>query len=198
MGKRVTDPALRSLSAEAPPPWPEYDEAGLVYSGAAEKEAVPNLTEFTLEIALTNSKSENVPMTLLYEFQTTPSEGWGFSGVGLKGNIGFRCDFVRGWGGAPEEVLPLQIHNSHLQVRRLPHPWSWHPPADCCSLTVPSLTDGTLRATAAARARRLQAGGELRQHALHHEEQGAPVRAARGAGLGAPERRCQPRGEGGR
>jgi hypothetical protein len=47
MGKRVTDPALRSLSAEAPPPWPEYDEAGLVFSGAAKKEAVPSLTEFT-------------------------------------------------------------------------------------------------------------------------------------------------------
>jgi hypothetical protein len=109
----------RPEPAKPAPPvaWPKFVGTDFeCYEG--EKEQVPAMSEFTIEINLKNQSQDDVPSSLFYSFATTPQQGFGFTGAGLKGNITFRVDFSRGWGGAAEQILPQAVYQSHLQAVR--------------------------------------------------------------------------------
>ena len=115
-GRRVVDPDQARREAEAiaiaPDPWPEF--AGpVVYVGSSECEVVPNLSEFSIEVHL---EPTSEPLSVFYEFRTEAEEGFGMSGAGVKGNMGFRVDLVN---VIREELMVLlepRVYQSHLQV----------------------------------------------------------------------------------
>ena len=98
-------------------PWPKFTGTDFeCYEG--EKEEVPAMSEFTVEISLKNLAQSDMPSSLFYSFATTPQEGFGFTGAGPKGNIGFRVEFSRGWAGQLEVILAQATYQSHLEAVR--------------------------------------------------------------------------------
>ena len=67
-GRRVVDPeqALREAEAIAiaPDPWPEFS-GPVVYEGSSEREVVPNLSEFSIEVHLESAHKQSAVALLV-------------------------------------------------------------------------------------------------------------------------------------
>ena len=121
-GRRATDPTQEQ--PPEPPPWPEFAGGPHVYEGQSVREVVPALSEFSIEIQVdgdAGAPPDGGPpsgLSVFYEFSTEAEEGFGFSGAGKKGNMGFAVELVS---RQREEVMPVletAVHQSHLQVVR--------------------------------------------------------------------------------
>lgn len=109
-------------------PWPEFT-AKPMFEGDGKDELVPNLTEFSVEVPLEADVTESLDKltaasfvsttSVFYEFSTVGEQGYGFSGSGLKGNMGFRLELVNSQRpDDPMVLLETKVYRSHLQTVR--------------------------------------------------------------------------------